>query len=63
MKPEWGHGLRIASESLGELIDIAKIEIHEHTEYSDQGTAISAEAMKRRFHAGPFDFIQALKEL
>ena len=63
MKPKWGHGLRIASDSLGELIDMAKMEIHEYIEYSDQGTAITAEAMKRRFRASPFDFIQALKVL
>lgn len=60
MKPKWGNDLRIASESLGELIDMAKAKIHAYIGYSDQGTAIAAEAMKRRFHAGPFDFVQAL---
>lgn len=57
MKPNWSPRLKTASDSLGELIDMFNQSISAEIHDVDEGTRIAATVLRRRFHAGPLNFI------
>jgi hypothetical protein len=61
MKPSWARSLKTASDRLGELIAIARESISANIGEIDEGSRIAAVALRRRFQAGPFDFIRGAR--
>jgi hypothetical protein len=57
MKPNWSPRLKTASDSLGELIDMFNQSISAEIHDVDESTRIAATVLRRRFHAGPLNFI------
>jgi hypothetical protein len=61
LQPSWTRTLKTASDRLGELIAIARASTSANIGEIDEGSRIAAVALKRRFQAGPFDFIRGAR--